>query len=233
MIRFKRLAPALLVALLLVACIYRKEITFVQSDVFRDPMFFSKIEEIAKEKGYLRDTAKQAGEILFYRVTFVERQVENGNIVDYTNVSTDSLAVPYGMDTGTYQELYLANLPMNNFQDNLYVYYSLNYNADKKVIGFGPAYLGQLVPCPGDTTINQIEFFASLESRRKAPFVLQSNNEQTDMKFVLENFTPNSSIVVNKIIQAAPNKIGGSRPLVFNIDSTLGRGALNFKIVKK
>lgn len=233
--RFKRLAPALFVALLFATCIGRKAMTFDQNAIYSDPIFFSKIVEIAKEKKHLHDTAKQEGSILFYRVKFSERQVENGNIVDYSNISDTTLAVPYMFSSGDYQELYLANLPMNNAQDNLYVYYSLNYSyqgtTKAKVVSFGPAYLGQLVQCPADPTKSQIEFFATLESQRKAPFILEKTNETTKLKFVLEKSIPNSCIVVNKIVQAGRNKIGGSNPLVFNVDSILGHNALNFQIV--
>ncbi|HET6993224.1 MAG TPA: hypothetical protein VFJ43_17955, partial [Bacteroidia bacterium] len=184
-----------------------------------------------KEKGLVNDTIKQNGKITFYSDTFKECQVENGNVVDYSNQSTDSLVVPYGLSTGTKQILFLVNIPLNNKQ-NLYIYYSLNYNADGKVVGFGPAYLGQLVKCPGDTNIYQIEFYTSLKSKRKAPFILEKTKEKTDLKFIVEEHKTDSNIMINKIVQAAPNKIGGTSPLVFNVNKIMGHGALNFKIIQ-
>lgn len=233
MSRFKKLIP-LFIALLFTACLYRKEITFKQEDVYKDAGFFSEIATIAKKESYLADSAKQEGKIRFYKITFREMPVENGNVIDFSNISNDSLAAPYQPpSSGTKQELYLANVPMSNSQDNLYVYYSVNYNSNGNVVGFGPAYLGQLVPCPGDASIKQIEFFASLKSKRKAPYVLTKTNEYTDLKFVLSNNSSDTCIAISKIVQAAPNKIGGTNPLVFNTDSILGRNRLNFIYVNK
>jgi hypothetical protein len=235
MIRSKLYTPALFVLLLFAACIYRRAIPgFSQEAVAKDTVFFSRIPEIAKEKGILLDkNAKQQGEMKFYRITFRERRVENGNVVDYSNISNDSLQTPYMINGGTYQELYLVNIPMSNEQDNLYVYYTLNYNADGKVVGFGPAYLGQLVKTPNDAKLMQIEFFVSLESKRKAPFILESTRDTTDLKFIVGTYIPDSCITVNKVVEAMPNKIGGTQPLVFNTDSILGRNRLNFQYIDK
>lgn len=231
--RFKKQIP-LLFLLLLTACLYRKEITFKQENVYSDASFFSEIAAIAKKAHQLSDTAKQEGEIRFYKITFHERYVENGNVVDFSNISNDSLDAGYMPPAnGTKQELYLANVPMNNSQDYLYVYYSLNYNSDGNVVGFGPAYLGKFGRCPSDTSMRQIVFFASLKSKRKAPYVLTSTKDTTNLKFVLAKQKSDTCITVSKIVQAAPNKIGGSNPLVFNTDSILGRNRLNFIYVKK
>lgn len=233
MSRFKKQIP-LLFLLLLTACLYRKEITFRPETAFNDPAFFSEIADIARQAEYLADSAKPEGKIRFYKITFRERAVENGNVIDFSNISNDSLAAPYEPPaSGTKQELYLANIPMSNEQDYLYVYYSVNYNSDGNVVGFGPAYLGQLVPCPGDTSISQIEFFASLKSKRKAPYVLTKKKEYTDLKFVLAKNSSDSCIAVSKIVQAAPNKIGGTNPLVFDLDSILGRNRLSFIYINK
>lgn len=219
--------------MLLAACLYRRAIPFSQDAMMKDSLFFSHIAEIAKEKGIITDkNVKQEGALKYYRLSFHERQVENGNVVDYSNVSNDTLAVPYNAKSaGTYQELYLVNIPMSDTTDNLYVYYSLNYNSEKQVVGFGPAYLGQLVPCPNNTKMKQIEFFVSLKSKRKAPFVLEKTGETTDVKFILRKFNADT-IGVSKIVEAMPNKIGGTRPLVFNTDSILGNNKLDFTSIK-
>jgi hypothetical protein len=219
--------------LFLAACIYRRAIPFHQDEMMKDSLFFSKIAEIAKEKGIIPgNNVKQEGELKYYKLSFHERQIENGNVVDYSNVSNDTLAVPYNVrSAGTYQELYLVNVPMSDTTDNLYVYYSLNYNADKEIVGFGPAYLGQLVPCPNNKKMQQIEFFVSLESKRKKPFVLEKTKDATDIKFVLRKFNQDT-IAVSKIVEAMPNKIGGTRPLVFNTDSILGNNKLEFTGIK-
>jgi hypothetical protein len=233
--RSKLLLSVLFVLLLFSACIYRRAIPgFSQEAVVKDSLFFSRIPEIAKEKGILLDkNATLQGEMKFYRITFHERQVENGNVIDYSNVSNDSLQIPYAMSSGTYQELYLVNLPMSNETDNLYVYYTLNYNDDGKVVGFGPAYLGQLVRSPNNAKLMQLEFFVALESKRKAPFVLESTKDNTDLKFIVGTYIADSCITVNKIVEAMPNKIGGTRPLVFDTDSILGRNRLNFQYINK
>ena len=233
--RSKIIVSILFVTLLFAACIYRRAIpSFSQDAVAKDPVFFSRIAEIAIKKGFLHDkTAKQQGEIKFYKITFHERQIENGNVIDYSNISNDSLQVPYTATRGTYQELYLVNIPMSDTTDNLYVYYTLNYNADGQVVGFGPAYLGQLVKSPNDTKLMQIEFFVALESKRKAPFVLESTKAATDLKFMVGTYIADSCITINKIVEAMPNKIGGTRALVFDVDSILGRNRLNFQHVNK
>ena len=220
--------------LLLAACIYRRPISFRQEMAVQDTVFFSQITTIAKEKKLLAGNARISGETKFYRIVFHERQVESGNVVDYSNVPVDTLAVSYSpLLGGTYQELYLAHIPTTDATHQVYVYYSLNYNADMQVVGFGPSYIGQLVKCPNDTARWQIEFYASLKTKRKSPYVLKKASDTTDVKFVLSKYAADSCIIVSKVIESNPNKIGGSRPLVFNVDSILGQSRLNFKYIKK
>ena len=115
------------------------------------------------------------------------------------------------------------------------VFFSLKRNGQNKVTGITPCYFGIV-----DEDANLITFDTELTlAKANGNFYLKLHKKKKDTKgllFMPANFpsspTTHDTFNIEKIVKLDGNKIGGYKPLVFNIDKILkDPNALQFHYV--
>ena len=190
--------------------------------------FFKEIPGIGSSE-FLKDSVFSTASFLnIYQSTFSEKFVEKDSLLEYTEFN-DSTKIPlanYWDVDGYSQNMYLVKYQFTmkrNRVRNAAVFFSVKYKTDRagdlECIGFGPAYFGIT-----DTSYNYFNFSTEL--------TVQQDHDKFWLKFPKKIKTTDGYLFmpaadtattdfinIKKIVKLDANKIGGHKPLVFNIQN--------------
>jgi hypothetical protein len=190
----------------------------------------------------------RAKQLIVYKATYKETYIEKDSLLEFTGLN-DRSTIPradyYTVD-GSEQHLYLLHYQFKYLsegaeqQANAAIFLSMRYSQDKKLgltgfTGPGPMYWGLV-------NDGYISFDSVLTMKGPiAGCYLQANKPKKKYPFNLI-FMPavfaeageeeGSAITITKIVRTEPNRIGGFKPLVFNIPAIFGDStALHFDYI--
>ena len=191
---------------------------------------------------------KKATTAEVYVSSFREKFIENDDLLEYSELNDVSTipSVDYWTVNGYSQNLYILKYDFTystkNKKDKLIevpvaaaLFFSLKRNGQNKVTGLTPCYFGIV-----DEDANLITFDTELTlAKTNGNFYLKLHKKKKGTKgllFMPANFpaspTTDDTFNIEKIINLDGNKVGGYKPLVFNIDKILkDLNALQFHYV--
>ncbi len=182
------------------------------------------------------------GKIDAYKCQFDEVLVEDDNLIEVTvrNENSKQDQITYQPELRYWRELYLFKY--KDKDGKIYVVYftaKFKYDIDPTVnppaarqvcLGFGPSYLGTEV-LRGPNHVIDFTTNLKLDRKNNKYFLFKKTKGEMDhLNFVIRNddFTE-ESFLVSRIINRIPNKIGGTKSLVYNVDSVFhDKRALEF-----
>jgi hypothetical protein len=214
------------------------------SDVNKE--FFKAMPGINGNK-YLDSTiAKGATEIQVYRSSFKEKYIEKDNLLELTELNDSSKIddAHYLAARGYSQDLYLLkyqfayrineNGILQDMPVDASIYFSVKHNGVGQTVGITPCYFGII-----NNKRNLIAFHTDLSVvKENDQFYLKPGKNKRDLVFMPADFPEHpvalkSTFNIEKIVRIDANKIGGNKPLVFNINSLLkDSNALQFHYFK-
>ncbi|MEP6927627.1 MAG: hypothetical protein ABI834_08325 [Ginsengibacter sp.] len=221
--------------LALSSCMEQKTLFSFEKDV--NSNFLKDIPGIGPGSYFNKPVTQKANKIEIYVSSFREKFVEKNNLLEYTelNDSTKISNVPYWEVDGYSQDLYLlkyeftfslTNKNGKSFPVNTpaAIFFALKHNGHGDVTGIAPCYFGII-----NIEDNLITFDTELSLKKeKNIFVLELPERQKNNKgllFMPADFPtdPDESSVFNieKIVRLDANKVGGNKPLVFDITKIL------------
>lgn len=166
--------------------------------------------------------------IKLYTAVYRESYIESNQLLEWTELH-DSSRIPrvdYYKVFGHSTRLFMGSL--HTYPDDIkgIVFFSARFNYENQCLGFGPAYFGIL-----DTAMGTAAFTTVLDMKRKdGIFKLKTaavQNRKSGILFVADEFhhggmiNHRKPVKVEKIVLLDPNKIGGNKPVVFNVKQVL------------
>jgi hypothetical protein len=198
--------------------------------------FFKEIPGLGNAPFINYQVTKKADKIEIYVSTFREKFIENDDLLEYSELNEVSKipSVDYWDVNGYSQNLYLIKYEFvystktknGEFIDSAVcaIFFSLKRNGQNKITGITPCYFGVV-----DEDENVITFDTELTlAKTNSNFYLKPQKKKKDIKgllFMPANFpsdpTTDDTLNIEKIVNLDGNKIGGYKPLVFNINKIL------------
>jgi hypothetical protein len=228
---------AVVISLLLAACSekqYKFDITKTLNK--NADNFFKQLPGIKSNSYAGMKLVEGATAVEIYRAVFKETTIEKDNLLEITamNEKSEYPVATYAETDGFMQHMYLLkyNFVYKSGREDVpasaVVFLTLRYRqqVDSPFVyctGPGPAYWGTINETD---TYNYISFDSVLHLQQKQQqFYIKTDkrkkNKFFNLLFMPVNFveTPdaNNSIVIEKIVRMGNNRIGGTKPIVFNI----------------
>lgn len=226
--------------------------SFLTSDaasIIINPDFFKEIPGIGSDQYLTGKVITKPKAIEIYRATFRERFFEKNNLLEYSefNDSTNLPTADY-LDVIRYsQDLYMlkyhfewrtSSTSSANIPQDCVIFFSLKKNSADHILGIVPCYFGTI-----NDDYNYIAFDRPLvfkEQKNKSPFLkMQKRNKDLNGLLFMPAAFPDTNVLaprilnIEKIVSLNPNKIGGNKPLVFNISKIFNdKSALQFHFIK-
>lgn len=230
---FKKIIPiVLLLMACLSSCMEQRMLFNFKTDVNRD--FFREVPGIGAD--YLgQPVTKKADKIEVYLASFSEKYFEKDDLLEFSELN-DSTALPFahylavkGYSQGLYLIKYSFTYSVTNEKtgksfDNMadgVVFFAIKQNGAGNTLGIMPAYFGIV-----NEEDNLIAFATPLTLKKdKGKYYLKQqrrNKNLNGLLFMPAGFPaapakPGQSLTIEKIVNLDPNKIGGYKPLVFDI----------------
>jgi hypothetical protein len=247
MLNFNKILIIIISAISFAGCLEHRVIFDFNKDVNQN--FFKEIPGIGDTIFTKFPVTKKAANAEVYVSSFRERFIENENLLEFTELNDDSKipSVDYWSDNGYVQNLYLIKYKFTYAVTTKkgkivespaegVVFFSVRHNGRGYTTGISPCYFGII-----DPDENLIGFDVELilkKANGKYYLKAQPNKKNRNgLLFMPANFPSNpkkedEKFTIEKIVKLDPNKIGGNKPLVFDIagifhDST----ALSFHYV--
>ena len=227
------------------SCMEQKILFRFSSDV--DKNFFKALPGIDSNKYLDNLISKRATEIQVYRSSFKEKYIEKDNLLELTelNDSSEVDEANYLTAKGYSQDLYILKYQFtyrimeneigHDIPVDASVYFSVKHNGRGQTVGITPCYFGII-----NKRQNLIAFNTDLSVvKEQDHFYLKPGKSKKDLIFMPANFPAQpvsfkSTFNIEKIVRLDANKIGGNKPLVFNINSIFkDSNALQFHYFKK
>jgi len=231
MLSCKKILTAIGASVMLYGCMEQKLLFDFNRDV--NASFFKEVPGIGSTKYFGFNVTKKASKAEIYVSSFREKFIEKDNLLEYTELNDDSKisSVPYWEINRYSQNLYLLKYQFTytitqkeksfDVPVEAAVFFAVKYNANNDVLGITPCYFG---------TINKEDNLIHFDT----PLSLQKNNEQyflkmqnkrktmTGLLFMPADFTDSpivseTKLNIGKIVRLDANKVGGNKPLIFNI----------------
>jgi hypothetical protein len=187
--------------------------------------FFREIPGLSDVKYFGNNITKKADSLEIYISSFREKFIEKDNLLDITELNDDSRipAATYREIEGYSQNLYILKYQFFYFGAPVEaaVFFSIKKNRDDSVIGIMPCYFGII-----NREDNLISFDNELVLKRDKDSyylkMIKRKNDISGLLFMPANFPENpvqseTRINIEKIVKLDANKVGGYKPLVFNI----------------
>jgi hypothetical protein len=232
MLSCKKILFFILTAVSVAGCMEQKLLFDFKKDVNKN--FFKEIPGIGNSPYIKFPVTKKAERAEIYVSSFSEKYIEKDDLLEFTelNDSTNIPFVDYWFVKGYSQELYLikydftytatgkkgnpVDVPVEGA-----VFFSVKYNGKGNTIGVVPCYFGTI-----NTDDSLINFDTPLSLKKdKDHFYLKLYKKRKNMNGLL--FMPvvfssqpgseEEKLNIEKIVRLDPNKIGGFKPLVFDI----------------
>lgn len=181
-----------------------------------------------------------------FKCVFDEVLIEDNNLIEVTTRNTESKQprVTYQVQGSYWRELYLFRfIGREHVYDTSYVYFTAKFKYDedpktkqarKVCMGFGPSFFGKVVSRGRNQVI---EFQNNLKFHKEDGkfFLCKKTKKASDtVNFVMRwaDMCPDA-LPVSKIVYLNRNKIGGTKDLVFDVDSVFhDKNALQFIYMK-
>lgn len=240
MLSCKNIVVIILVSSLLTGCMEQKIAFKFSTDVNRN--FFKEIPGIGNVTYLDSQVTRKANDIQIYRSSFKEKYIEKDDLLEYTELNDSSKIknASYMGITGYSQDLYLIKYDFAfgapGIPVSAAVYFSVKHNGKGQTIGIVPCYFGII-----NTKKSVIAFETDLTIKKQnGHFYLKAQKKGKDKRGLLfmpadfpENPVTQSFINIEKIVRLDANKVGGNKPLVFNISNIFrDSNALQFHYFK-
>jgi len=231
---FKKIIPIIFILLAgLPSCMEQKLLFNFKENVNNE--FFRDIPGIGAADYLGQPVTKSASELEVYLTTFSEKYFEKDGLLEYS-VLNDSTKLPfarYWSVQGYSQGLYLIRYPFTytiiskktgksfDYVVDGVVFFAIKYNSNGSTLGIMPAYFGIV-----NEEDNLILFDTPLTLKKdKDNYYLQRGKKDKGLNGLL--FMPadfpaqpvhlGQTLTIKKIVNLDPNKVGGYKPLVFDI----------------
>jgi hypothetical protein len=247
MLSCKKILFLAITAISFAGCLEQRILFDFKKDV--NQTFFKEVPGIGDALYINYPVTKKAIKAEVYVSSFRERFIENDDLLEYSELNDQSKipAVDYWDVNGYSQNLYLLKFEftysVKDREGNTVdisavgaVFFSVKRNGQNKVTGITPCYFGTV-----DEDENLINFDTELTLENKDDnFYLKLHKKKKNVKgllFMPADFPANPTsqsdkFNIKKIVQLDPNKVGGHKPLVFNINKVLkDPNALQFHYV--
>lgn len=236
MLSFKKISFALALIISLCGCLEQKLLFDFDKNV--NAPFFKEIPGIGNVTYLGKTVTKKADKLEVYQSTFRERFIEKDKLLEYTELNDDSKirSADYWDVIGYSQDLYMLKFSFEFLDvsggntkptsEEGIIYFSVKKNGNDDVIGITPCYFGII-----NRDFNYIGFDTPLSLQKQSNnFYLKVNKKNPKLPGLLfmpatfpkinkASASKNTAPVLNieKIVRLDANKIGGRKPLVFNI----------------
>jgi hypothetical protein len=224
---------ALVVALS--SCMEQKILFTFKNDVNRN--FFKEIPGLGTVTYNGHPVIQKANNVEVYISSFSEKFIEKDHLLEYTelNDSTKTPFVSYWKVDGYSQDLYLLKYEFIysttnketgksfDFPTQAAVFFSVKHNGSGNTLGITPCYFGII-----NEEDNLIAFDTELSLKKdKDHFYLKlikKSKKMNGLMFIPADFpltpkTPEDKFNIEKIVRVDPNKVGGYKPLVFDMSN--------------
>jgi len=232
MLSYKKNFSVIMASVMLCGCMEQKLLFDFNRDV--NASFFKEVPGIGADKYFGNSITKKASEAEIYSSSFRERFIEKDNLLEYTELNDDSKisSVPYWEVNRYSQNLYLLKYQFTytitqkeksfDVPVEAAVFFAVKYNANNDVLGITPSYFGIITrednlihfDTPLSLRKDNEQYFLKVQDKRKT---------MTGLLFMPANFIDNpveseTKLNIEKIVKLDANKVGGNKPLVFNIN---------------
>lgn len=246
MLSYKKILCTTVVIFSLTGCLEQKIPFDFNKNV--NTTFFKEVPGLGDAPYIKYAVTKKAATAEIYVSSFREKFIENDDLLEYSELNDVSTipSVDYWTVNGYSQNLYILKYDFTYSTKNKKgelievpvtgaVFFSLKRNGKNKVTGITPSYFGIV-----DEDANLITFDTELTlAKTNGHFYLKPQKKKKDTKgllFMPANFPSNPTIDntfnIEKIVNLDGNKVGGYKPLVFNIGKILkDPNALQFHYV--
>jgi hypothetical protein len=215
------------------SCMEQKLLFNFDSDV--NQSFFKEIPGLGDAPYIKFPVTKKAGKVEVYISSFSEKFIEKDRLLEFTELN-DSTQIPFATYlgvTGYSQDLYLLKYEftysgINKKTGKIFevpadaaIFFSVKHNGSGDTIGITPCYFGII-----NDEDNLIAFDTELSLKKdKGHYYLKlqkRNKKMNGLLFMPADFPPTPKTIedkfnIEKIVRLDPNKVGGHKPLVFDI----------------
>ncbi len=247
MLSCKKIVFLTITAILFAGCLEQRILFDFRKDV--DQNFFKEVPGIGDALYINYPVTKKAIRAEVYVSSFREKFIETDDLLEYSELNDKSKipSVNYWDVNGYSQNLYLIryeftysvktkNGTLVDIPAVGAIFFSVKRNGQNKVTGITPCYFGTV-----DEDQNLINFDTELTLQKdNSTFYLKLHKKKKNTKgllFMPAAFPSNptsqhDTFNIEKIVQLDANKVGGYKPLVFNINKILkDPNALQFHYV--
>ncbi len=247
MLSCKKILLIILIIICTSSCSEHRILFDFENDVTAN--FLEKLPGVGKAKYLTYQVVSKAASVEIYKSSFREKFIEKDHLLEYTEMNDASLlpSVDYWDMIRYSQDLYMMKYQFKwidtsqiTHEEEAVVFLSVKKDRDESVIGVSPCYWGIL-----DHGFNYISFTQPLSFKEKKPYFYlkldRINSKKPGLLFMPAGFSNNPIEVaekvepfnIEKIVVLNPNKVGGHKPLVFNIKDILrDENALQFQYIK-
>ena len=245
MLSCKKISVIIFAIAALSSCMEQKLIFNFNNDVNQN--FFKEIPGLGPVTYYLQPVTQKANNVEVYISSFSEKFIEKEHLLEFTELN-DSTEIPFAIYMGINgysQDLYLLKYEFTYSGINkrtgktfevptkAAIFFSVKHNGSGNIIGITPCYFGII-----NEEDNLIAFDTQLSLKKdKTQYYLKlikRNKKMDGLMFMPADFpsnpkTPEEKLNIEKIVRLDPNKVGGYKPLVFEISKIFhDQNALQF-----
>jgi hypothetical protein len=247
MLSCKKIVLPAIFAILFTGCLEQRILFDFKKDVNQN--FFKEVPGIGDALYINYPVTKRAIKADIYVSSFREKFIENDDLLEYSELNDKSKipSVNYWDVNGYSQNLYLVRYEFtysvksrNGNQVDIpavgAIFFSVKRNGQNKVTGITPCYFGIV-----DEDEDLINFDTELSlAKDNGNFYLKVHPKKKNIKgllfmpaaFPLNPTSQSEAFNIEKIVKLDGNKVGGYKPLVFNINKILrDPNALQFHYV--
>jgi hypothetical protein len=245
MLSCKKISVLLFLIIVLPSCMEQKILFDFQKDV--NVNFFKEIPGIGSDVYLNQPVTKKAGKLDIYLSSFTEKYIEKDNLLEFTELN-DSTTLPYvsylgveGYSQGLYLLKYEFEYSVKNKSGKPFqvpviaaIFFVVKHNGQGNTTGVTPCYFGIV-----NTEDNVIAFDSELSLKKEDNlYFLNPKRKKKNyhgMLFIPREilaFHQSSIINIKKIVRLDPNKVGGYKPLVFDVSKIFhDQNALQFHYI--
>jgi len=215
------------------SCMEQRILFTFKNDVNRN--FFKEIPGLGTVPYGNYPVTHKATDVEVYISSFSEKFIEKDHLLELTELN-NSTRIPFVTYMGVFgysQDLYLLkydfvySMTNENHEKSLsdtvhaVVFFSIKHNKNNNTIGVTPCYFGTV-----NTDDNLIAFETELSLKKDKDHYflkpLRKSKKINGVSFIPADFpsnpkTANDKFNIEKIVRLNPNKVGGYKPLIFDI----------------
>jgi hypothetical protein len=238
--------PVIIIAIAaLSSCMEQKLIFNFNNDVNQN--FFKEIPGLGPVTYYRQPVTQKANNVEVYISSFSEKFIEKDHLLEFTELN-DSTEIPFAIYMGVSgysQDLYLLKYEFTYSGINkrtgktfevptkAAIFFSVKHNGSGNIIGITPCYFG-IINEEDDLIAFDTRLSLKKDKTQYYLKLIKRNKKMDGLMFMPADFpsnpkTPEEKLNIEKIVRLDPNKVGGYKPLVFEISKIFhDRNALQF-----